>query len=146
MKRLFRKCVKCGKRNQTFHVSTGWKSGFASYCVKCRSKWRKKNPRYKQQNAAARDRAKSRARQYCYDYLTTHPCVDCGVTDPTVLTFDHVRGRKYLVISRMIVNGCGLPKIQREIDKCEVRCANCHFRKTAKQLGFWKASQQFGSA
>lgn len=145
MKRLFRKCVRCGKRNQTFHISTAWLSGFNSMCVRCRSKWRKHNPRYKKQNAAARDRSKARARQYCYDYLTMHPCVDCGETDPTVLTFDHVRGKKYMVVSRMIVNGCGIEKIQKEIGKCQIRCASCHFRRTAKQLGFWKASQKFGA-
>jgi hypothetical protein len=31
-----------------------------------------------------------------------------------------------------------LDALQKEIDKCVVRCANCHRRKTAKESGFWK--------
>jgi hypothetical protein len=62
--------------------------------------------------------------------------VDCGESDPIVLDFDHVCGTKILEISRMI-RGYAWAAIWAEIQKCEVRCANCHRRKTSKQFGYY---------
>ena len=70
--------------------------------------------------------------QYTWNYLATHPRVDCGESDPIVLDFDHVRGKKVAAISTMIGRGFQLERIKEEIEKCEVRCSNCHRRKTAK--------------
>tara|TARA_R110001583_G_scaffold71475_1_gene201301 strand:- start:2776 stop:3186 length:411 start_codon:yes stop_codon:yes gene_type:complete len=54
------------------------------------------------------------------------PCVDCGESNPIVLEFDHVRGVKKENVSDMVRQSYCLKTIQEEIDKCEVRCANCH--------------------
>lgn len=70
--------------------------------------------------------------------LITKSCVDCGESDPIVLDFDHVRGKKAKAISQMVNHGTSRTNILREIEKCEVRCANCHRRKTAKQLGWYR--------
>lgn len=76
------------------------------------------------------------------DYLVSHPCVDCGEKDPLVLDFDHVRGAKKDNISRMIRHIYAWSTIEAEIAKCEIRCANCHRRRTAVQQGWhsWLAS------
>ncbi len=66
-------------------------------------------------------------------YRATHPCVDCGEADPIVLEFDHVRGSKREEVTRMINRGLALSTIQAEIEKCDVRCANCHRRKTTRE-------------
>jgi hypothetical protein len=71
-------------------------------------------------------------------YLLAHPCVDCGEKDPLVLTFDHVRGVKRNSISAMVAGKNNWVAIEAEIAKCIVRCANCHMRRTAHQLGFGK--------
>lgn len=65
------------------------------------------------------------------EFLLTHPCVDCDETDPLVLEFDHVDGTKHRAISDMIARCEPVERIQAEMEKCEVRCANCHKRITS---------------
>lgn len=76
--------------------------------------------------------------QYVYDYSKEHGCVDCQEKDPCCLDFDHVSGTKTEIISVMVNSGCSLPLILEEIAKCEIRCANCHRRKTAKDFSWYK--------
>ena len=73
-------------------------------------------------------RQREKARLYVFTYLSAHPCVDCGEDDPMVLTFDHVRGVKKMALSQMVNQGYSVTALQTEIDKCEVRCHNCHHR------------------
>lgn len=78
----------------------------------------------------SRQKANRRNRQYVLDYLATHPCVDCGETDPIVLEFDHISGQKMGNIADASSKAWALKKLVAEIAKCEVRCANCHRRVT----------------
>ncbi|MEW6125870.1 MAG: hypothetical protein AB1757_02305 [Acidobacteriota bacterium] len=65
-------------------------------------------------------------------YLLSPPCVDCGETDPIVLEFDHLQKESKLSeVSRLISDLRPWRIIEVEINKREVRCANCHRRKTA---------------
>ena len=67
------------------------------------------------------------------EYLLEHPCVDCGIANPLVLTFDHVRGEKRGDVARLINSSLSWNTILAEIEKCVVRCFNCHMIKTAKE-------------
>jgi len=60
-------------------------------------------------------------------------CVDCGVNNPILLDFDHLKDKKYN-ISRMIHDGFSWAAIKKEIAKCEVVCANCHRIRTHNRL------------
>lgn len=72
-----------------------------------------------------------------FRYLLAHLCQDCGQGNPVVLEFDHVSGRKASSIANMIRGGAyRWATIEAEIRKCVVRCANCHRRRTANQLGY----------
>ena len=75
------------------------------------------------------------ARHFVFGYLSSHPCVDCGETDPMVLTFDHVTGNKKMNISQMVNQGYSLAAIQSEIVLCVVRCANCRMRIEKQRRG-----------
>lgn len=70
-------------------------------------------------------------------YLAVHPCVDCGEANPVLLDFDHQRD-KISAVASMVRRTASWNEIAAEIAKCEIRCANCHARKTARQLGYYK--------
>jgi hypothetical protein len=83
---------------------------------------------------ARRKRARNARRmQHLIDYLGSHPCVDCGESDPLVLEFDHI-GEKSFTIGTGFA-GRNWQAILDEIAKCEVVCANCHRRRTARRRG-----------
>ena len=73
------------------------------------------------------------------DHLRSHPCVDCGETNLLVLDFDHVdRTTKLRSLSASISAGLTTRKVLAEIEKCVIRCANCHRKRTAQQFNWWK--------
>ena len=74
--------------------------------------------------------ARIRNRKHTNAYLKEHPCIDCSEKDIIVLEFDHVRETKLDSICRMVNNGFSIKRIDKEIAKCKIRCANCHRRKT----------------
>ncbi len=84
---------------------------------------------------AAKDkiRRKKEARLYLNSYLSTHSCIDCKESNIIVLEFDHVRGEKRANVTDLMRLGCSLVNLQKEIDKCDVRCANCHRKITHKR-------------
>jgi len=77
-------------------------------------------------------------RALVWAYLTEHPCVDCGNSDPRVLEFDHVRGVKKYNVSEMQNQRHTVKALFEEIAKCDVRCANCHRIKTYYQFQWHK--------
>lgn len=73
-------------------------------------------------------------------------CVDCGEKDLRVLDFDHVRGVKRAVVSMLINRRSSVRRIYEEIDKCDVRCANCHRRTTDQRRKLARGSDGQGPA
>jgi hypothetical protein len=121
--------------NQPSHGSNPWRASrllvFRSADAAYHRKWYQDNRTKRiKQIRVSNDRIKERNKQHVRSYLATHPCVDCGETDVIVLEFDHVRGKKRDSISRMLACGVSVATIDKEIAKCDVRCANCHRRKT----------------
>lgn len=118
-------------------------------CKSCISQSVKKHylnnkDKYKKKAKVNNETYAERNRRFIYDYLKLNPCIDCGESDVVVLDFDHVRGTKSGNISRMKEDSLSLKTIQKEIEKCEVRCANCHRRKTARQNNHYTLVMQLG--
>jgi len=78
-------------------------------------------------------RQKQAYKQRLVKIKETSGCADCGESNPIVLDFDHLKDKKYNV-SRMIHDGFSWKAIKKEIEKCEVVCANCHRIRTHNRL------------
>ena len=65
---------------------------------------------------------------YIYYKKLNTPCHDCGmIVDPCALDYHHLdRETKCFSISRGINGNWSKNKIDEEIDKCILLCANCH--------------------
>lgn len=115
--------------------------GKQGYCLLCsREKDRKHYIKSTYRKKSIRTNNKKRiveVKQYVIQYLSQKSCVDCNESDMVVLEFDH-KENKYKSISEMVKNGTAIKKIKYEIEKCEVRCANCHRRKTAIQFNYYR--------
>ncbi len=85
--------------------------------------------------ARRRDAVVAQTLERVRELLKANPCVDCGESDPVVLEFDHVAEKKANVTT-MVKGGLVWTSIEREIAKCQIRCVNCHRRRTAVQQGF----------
>lgn len=69
------------------------------------------------------------------DAAKGRPCMDCGNSYPSfVMDFDHVRGKKYCNISVLRRRSISWKRIESEIAKCDVVCANCHRLRTLARM------------
>lgn len=93
--------------------------------------------RYLEKTATRNKVIRAQIREHIWDYLLKHPCVDCGEKDPIVLEFDHFEN-KIIHVSHMAQMNSSLDKVNEEMAKCLVRCANCHRRKTSYERGWYK--------
>jgi hypothetical protein len=121
-----------------FNVHRGAPDGLQWRCRACSARWYVENRdahRANVQRTNGQRRADNRARLVAH--LLQHPCADCGETDLRVLDFDHRDpATKSATIGGLVALGHVWPRIQAEIDKCAVRCANCHRRRTAEDAGW----------
>lgn len=125
---------------EDFHKKKSTKDGLQNKCKECSRKAMRKyyEKNIEEHKLIARERnnkIKNANRMWLAEYLMTHHCVDCGNSDIRVLEFDHVSGKKIKGVARLISNGYSIKSIIKEIEKCEVRCRNCHQIKTFERMG-----------
>ena len=140
-----KRCSTCRvwKRLEEFHRRTKAADGRQSVCRECniaaQIRFHADHPELCRERISKRARrVLDERRTLLLHYLWSHPCVDCGEPDAVVLDFDHVRGPKVANVSTLVFALKPWSVIQAEIAKCEVVCANCHRRRTAKRAGSFR--------
>lgn len=83
-------------------------------------RWEKKNP---DNHRISMNRYMGKIREWLRHYKISRGCIDCGFNEhPAALGFDHVAGNKKAKVSSLR----GMLAVKAEVEKCVVRCHNCH--------------------
>lgn len=165
-----KKCKSCQLEleDHFYYPAPKTKDGLRSTCIGCCKKrqklWREKNPDYHRKwreanpnyqadwrakrkpqasvYAAVRSSGSSRAfsaRSILGQILLMNPCVDCGEEDVLTLEFDHIEDKEFN-IGATLRGSPWKPEFWTEIDKCDIVCANCHKKRTARRCSSWRLS------
>ncbi len=109
-----------------------------SHCKECRAEYmRTRGDLHRAQTRRARDKRRAAARAYILGILRSGACADCGLADAAVLEFDHI-GPKRMEVGKLVREGYLLHHIEAEVANCELVCANCHRRRTARRARSWR--------
>jgi hypothetical protein len=145
MLRLMKRCSRCKteKPDEKFAWHRRDRGQRQTYCRPCSAEYHREHYRANKQryiDAAARRKKALLQERFIFlmAYFRDHPCVDCGEGDPIVLEFDHLRDKKFSISEG--IQGRRWQDVLDEIAKCDVVCANCHRRRTAKRGGFIRAA------
>lgn len=137
-------CRTCGidKPLTDYHKNTGRKDGIQSRCKACQKHYHRQHylrnkETVRKQLQINKQRYREETIDFLLSYFSTHPCIDCGETNPLVLEFDHVRGTKAHNMAELFSGKRKTALIEAELSKCDVRCANCHRIRTAKQRNWY---------
>lgn len=85
---------------------------------------------YKARSALSNKRLRLRNKEYVKALKEGNPCTDCGKFYPYyVMHFDHIYDKNGS-ISDLSRASSSIERIQKEIDNCELVCANCHAERT----------------
>lgn len=141
---MLRRCGRCQqlKPLNDFAWRRKRKEQRDNYCRPCRADYKQEHyaanrQRYIDQAMARKRRLAAERAAFLFVFFRSNPCSDCGETDPLVLEFDH-RSDKLFGIARGLRDR-SWPTLLNEMAKCDVVCANCHRRRTARRGGWARA-------
>jgi len=146
-----KKCYKCKKIFQLtcFNKNKARKDNLQTSCIVCQRQASKKyyNRNKKRCINVIGLNKRRRALENYIEIITKYlnmPCTDCKkVYHPASMVFDHKVGSEKNIyrnqgVNYLVRDGYSKKSIIEEIDKCDVRCQNCHFLKTSKDFKHWK--------
>lgn len=138
-------CGLCKKRKprSAFGLRRKAKDGKQSRCKACRNAERMRyHHAHPEVQAYHAKQYRIVLRKMIFERLKSG-CADCPEVDPVTLDFDHRDPKtKTNDISRLLRRGCSRSVLEAELAKCDVVCANCHRKRTAKRSGNWRMKFQ----
>src|SRR5437667_290923 len=105
-----------------------------AYCIRCQREYRKEHYRANQATYLTRKRQRDGRIREMVEKAKARPCADCGIQYPAwVMDFDHVSGNKVEKLAELVRKKASVRRVEAEIAKCEVVCANCHRDRTHRR-------------
>ena len=130
-----RKCSRCREYKPLSEFCRKGKTGRSSYCRQCKLEYQREH--YQKNKAIYKAKAKERKeslKQWVRNYKLSLACANCGETYVECLDFHHRDPKeKDFTVSQMALQGFSIERIQEEIAKCDILCANCHRRLHAEE-------------
>jgi len=130
-------CKKCGKWKDStcFNKVETRKRGFHVWCKECLREYdherhQSQRPKILQQKKARREKIQ----EWLKENKKPLCCSKCSENDPVCMDFHHIdESEKDFNIGEAITKGYSIKRIETEMKKCVVLCANCHRKEHAKQ-------------
>lgn len=123
-----KRCSKCKREldESEFYKNRSKKDGLQNMCKRCSH--RRRTRHYKENREKENSRRRERAREL-REWFVEHKkglsCSRCPEDRWYVLEFHH-RHSKDKEVSVMVADSYSRERILKEIEKCDVLCANCH--------------------
>lgn len=94
----------------------------------------------------AQQRHRDKNHELLWSLLVLSKCMDCDIKDPRVLEFDHrpEEQKSFDIAGAISGSTRSWASIQKEIDKCDIVCSNCHKIRTM-QRGNYKRFKSFNT-
>ncbi len=132
-------CTKCGEEKPLteFNFKNKAKGKRQSQCKECQRARERElyQLKYKIANCELyknnRRKFRIETRQFIQDIKSEKGCCICGEKDPCCLDFHHIQDKEFEVSKGTDVSK---ERLEKEIQKCVVLCANCHRKIHAGKL------------
>jgi len=135
------RCSKCEQEKPETEFAASKKYGKQPWCRSCQKESHKAYyQKNKQHFIDYKESVKRQRQEQLLAYMQEQGCKDCGIKDPLVLEFDHINPEtKVESVCKLLQTGRKMEVILAEVAKCEVRCCNCHRKRTIQQFGWYRA-------
>lgn len=139
-----KQCSRCKKEKPETEFS--WRSigvKLHSYCKECGKLYTRADYQKNKTEYIARSQArKFEIRKRIFEKLSGSSCIECSESRIECLDFHHRdSAQKEFCISLAPDMGVGDERLESEIAKCDILCANCHRVHTAKEFGWYTRSR-----
>ena len=113
--------------------SEQWKIDNADKMRQYRNEWYAKNKKHARTKVIER---RTTLKEWLRKYKSTLSCTRCPENHPGTLQFHHIDPKqKDINVGVAVKNGWSIERIEKEISKCIVLCANCHAKEHYKDYG-----------
>lgn len=139
-----KRCNRC--QQEKLETEFNWRvTGITrhSYCRECGKSYTRAD--YQRKKTNYKNRSKTRRLEICkhiFTKLSNSSCIECSESRIECLDFHHRdSSQKEFCIALAPNMGVSDERLESEIAKCDILCANCHRIRTAKEFGWYTRSR-----